>query len=80
MTDEVRDELEAAVDELLGTDTKTWKSISLFDTVTHIVARINSRVFVGLPLCACTVAFVLMTLLTISRPQRELPQKRHRLC
>lgn len=80
MTDEVKDELETAVDELLGTDTKTWESISLFDTITHIVARINSRVFVGLPLCSYKSACILMTLLTINRPQREIPQKRHRLC
>ena len=51
VTGEVRDELEIAVDELWGIDTYHWKSIVLFDVITKIVARINSRVFVGLPLC-----------------------------
>lgn len=51
MTNEVRDELEAAVDEIFGKDSNEWRSINLFDAITRIVARTNSRVFVGLPLC-----------------------------
>lgn len=51
VTDEVRDEMEAAVDQIFGMDSEEWKSIGLFDAITQIVARINSRVFVGLPLC-----------------------------
>ena len=57
MTDVVRDELKAAVDDIFGTDTENWNSIGLFDAITKVVARINNRVFVGLPLC--TVAALL---------------------
>ena len=34
-----------------GIETEEWKLIGLFDAITKVVARINNRVFVGLPLC-----------------------------
>ena len=51
MTEIVNDELKTAVDEIFGTDADNWSAIGLFDAVTKVVARINNRVFVGLPLC-----------------------------
>ena len=51
MTNVVSDELKAAVDDIFGTDTENWTSVGLFDAITKVVARINNRVFVGLPLC-----------------------------
>ena len=51
MTDAVNDELKTAVDKIFGSDTEQWKLIELFDSMTKVVAKINNRVFVGLPLC-----------------------------
>lgn len=51
MTDVVNDELRTAVDEIFGIETEQWKLIGFFDAITKVVARINNRVFVGLPLC-----------------------------
>jgi hypothetical protein len=51
LTDVVSDELRMAVDEIFGTDTENWKSTGLFDAITKVVARLNNRVFVGVPLC-----------------------------
>ncbi|KAI1614998.1 cytochrome P450 [Exophiala viscosa] len=51
VTPEVCDELAAAVDEIWGTSTKTWGFVKVFDSLTRIIARVNNRVFVGLPLC-----------------------------
>ena len=51
MTDLVNDELRTAIDEIFGTNTEEWELIRLFDAIKRVVARINNRVFVGLPLC-----------------------------
>ncbi|KIV86966.1 hypothetical protein PV11_02540 [Exophiala sideris] len=51
VTPEVCDELAAAVDEIWGTSTKKWAFVKVFDSLTRIIARVNNRVFVGLPLC-----------------------------
>jgi hypothetical protein len=57
LTDAVSDELRTAVDEIFGTDTDEWKSIGLFDAITKLVARLNNRVFVGMPLCKHALKF-----------------------
>jgi hypothetical protein len=57
LTDAVSDELRTAVDEIFGTDTDEWKSIGLFDAITKVVARLNNRVFVGMPLCKHALKF-----------------------
>ncbi|KIW66429.1 hypothetical protein PV04_05764 [Phialophora macrospora] len=63
VTQEVCDELNAAVDRIWGPDPEDedeeqervgkggWKTVVLLDSMTSIVARVSNRVFVGLPLC-----------------------------
>ncbi|EXJ92197.1 hypothetical protein A1O3_00747 [Capronia epimyces CBS 606.96] len=51
VTPEVCDELAAAVDEIWGTDTQHFTEVTLFDSITKIIARTSNRVFVGLPFC-----------------------------
>ncbi|EXJ93891.1 hypothetical protein A1O1_02284 [Capronia coronata CBS 617.96] len=51
VTPEVCDELCAAVDEIWGTDTQALKEVTLFESITKIIARTSNRVFVGLPFC-----------------------------
>ncbi|KAM7183332.1 Cytochrome P450 [Naviculisporaceae sp. PSN 640] len=47
----VREELELAIDSLLGKGEDNWKSLDLFDTVRRIVNQAGSRFVVGAPLC-----------------------------
>ena len=44
-------EVADALDEIWGTDAKTWKEIRLYDSTLIMVSRIVNRMIVGLPLC-----------------------------
>lgn len=50
---DIMDELTTGFDETWGFDTKTWKTIGVFDNMMAIIARTSNRIFVGLPLCMC---------------------------
>ncbi|KAK7968923.1 hypothetical protein PG988_007996 [Apiospora saccharicola] len=49
--DDVVDEMEQALIDRWGTDTDGWVEVSVYQTLLHIIARLSTRVFVGLPLC-----------------------------
>lgn len=48
---DVVDEMEQALADSWGTDTDSWVEVNVYQTLLHIVARLSTRVFVGLPLC-----------------------------
>lgn len=47
----VREELELAIDALLGMNTEHWLTVNLFDTMRLIINRTGSLFSVGIPLC-----------------------------
>ena len=51
LTEDLVDEVEAAVAEGWGRDAGSWNEICVFETVMQMVARVSNRVFVGKPLC-----------------------------
>ncbi|KAL7806749.1 cytochrome P450 [Trichoderma gracile] len=50
-TNDVIEEIQAALDDLWGNDTANWKQIELLDVCLELMSRIVSRMYVGLPLC-----------------------------
>ncbi|KAK8095966.1 cytochrome P450 [Apiospora kogelbergensis] len=50
-SDDVVDEMEQALVDSWGTNTDDWVEVNVYQTLLHIVARLSTRVFVGLPLC-----------------------------
>ncbi|KAL6903884.1 cytochrome P450 [Trichoderma evansii] len=50
-TNDAIDEIHAALDDLWGNDTRSWRQVDLFDVSLELVSRVVSRIFVGLPLC-----------------------------
>ncbi|KAF7367745.1 hypothetical protein MSAN_00838400 [Mycena sanguinolenta] len=48
---DVRDEIICAFDDVLELEGSEWKSYPVLPTMMTIVARVNNRLFVGLPLC-----------------------------
>ncbi|KAK8087840.1 P450 monooxygenase [Apiospora hydei] len=49
--DDVVDEMEQALADSWGTNTDEWVEVNVYQTLLRIVARLSTRVFVGLPLC-----------------------------
>ncbi|KAJ7309361.1 cytochrome P450 [Mycena albidolilacea] len=49
--DGVKEEVEAAFDDILDLPDTEWKTLKMLDSITAVVARVSNRVFVGLPLC-----------------------------
>lgn len=49
-TDDVLEEIHAALDESWGSDTSTWTEIDLLEVCLSLMSRIVARVYVGLPL------------------------------
>lgn len=47
----VREEIQYAIDLLLGEDTKNWHTVDLLDTMRAIINRAGCRFVVGNPLC-----------------------------
>ncbi|KAK7989928.1 Vacuolar calcium ion transporter [Apiospora arundinis] len=52
--DDVVDEMEQALTDSWGTNTDDWVEVNVYQTLLHIVARLSTRVFIGLPLCRDT--------------------------
>ncbi|KAK5625314.1 hypothetical protein RRF57_001030 [Xylaria bambusicola] len=50
-TDDIADEVLAALDEYWGTDTEEWREVKVYDTMLPIISRISIRVFMGRQLC-----------------------------
>lgn len=50
-TNDVIEEIQAALEDLWGNDTKEWKQVELLDACLELMSRIVSRMYVGLPLC-----------------------------
>jgi len=50
-TGDVVEEIDFAFIKNWGTDTKEWKEVVAYDTMSDIISRISNRVLVGLPLC-----------------------------
>ncbi|KAE8376229.1 cytochrome P450 [Aspergillus bertholletiae] len=44
-------ELQSAIDETLGLDTTSWRTLNIYSTMGKIVSRANRRVVLGEPLC-----------------------------
>ncbi|KAF1808680.1 cytochrome P450 [Eremomyces bilateralis CBS 781.70] len=51
LTEEIWDEITAAIDESWGIDTEHWKDVHVYNTMMFTISRVSNRVFVGLPLC-----------------------------
>ncbi|KAK8055059.1 cytochrome P450 [Apiospora rasikravindrae] len=49
--DDVVDEMEQALADGWGIDTDEWVEVNVYQTLLRMVARLSTRVFVGLPLC-----------------------------
>lgn len=45
------EELQSAVDETLGLDTTSWKTLNIYSTMGNIISRANRRVILGESLC-----------------------------
>jgi hypothetical protein len=50
-TGDVIDEIDFAFRKNWGVDTKAWKEVVVYDTMSDIISRISNRVLVGVPLC-----------------------------
>jgi len=50
-TNDVLEEVQAALGDLWGNDTQNWNEVDLLDVCLESMSRIVSRVYVGLPLC-----------------------------
>ncbi|KAI1082512.1 cytochrome P450 [Whalleya microplaca] len=49
--DDVVEEASLCLEEIWGTDTEEWREVKVYDTMLHLIARLSTRVFMGLPLC-----------------------------
>lgn len=47
----MREELELAIEAMLGQDTENWTTLDIFETIRRIINRAGSRFVVGAPLC-----------------------------
>jgi cytochrome P450 len=45
------DEIEHSLAQFWGTDSDEFKSIGVYDSMTHVVGQVTNRAFVGLPFC-----------------------------
>lgn len=52
-TGAVIEEIDYAFRLAWGVDTKEWRAVVTYDTMSEIISRISNRVLVGLPLCKC---------------------------
>jgi hypothetical protein len=50
-TGAVIEEIDYAFRLAWGVDTKEWREVVTYDTMSEIISRISNRVLVGLPLC-----------------------------
>jgi hypothetical protein len=59
VTGDVGDEMVRAVEDVFGgeevSSDQEWREVKLFDGITKVIARTSNRVFVGLPLCRCSL-------------------------
>ncbi|KAI9769616.1 MAG: hypothetical protein M1839_003618 [Geoglossum umbratile] len=51
LTGDMVEEIEFALEQNWGVDTKEWKEVPVYDTIADVIRRISNRVLVGLPLC-----------------------------
>ncbi|MCJ1387467.1 hypothetical protein MMC18_000310 [Xylographa bjoerkii] len=51
LTEDIMEELTLQLDKSWGLDTKDWKKVSVFDSMTDVLYSTINRVLVGLPLC-----------------------------
>ncbi|KAI1868025.1 uncharacterized protein JN550_006513 [Neoarthrinium moseri] len=49
--EDIVDEVELCLRDTWGTDTENWREVRLYDTMLEAIARMSTRVFIGLPLC-----------------------------
>lgn len=47
----IQEEVENAMNISWGTDTQSWKELTVWDNVMFIISHVTNRMFVGLPLC-----------------------------
>lgn len=50
-TNDVVEEVNICLEEIWGTDTEEWREVKVYDTMLTLVARLSTRVLVGVPLC-----------------------------
>jgi cytochrome P450 len=48
---DIVDETQMCLEENWGLDVQEWREVNVYDTMLDIVARLSTRVFMGLPLC-----------------------------
>lgn len=48
---DIWDEIKDCVDQTWGLDTTSFKDISVWDNMMHVISRVSNRMFVGKPLC-----------------------------
>ncbi|KAI0381267.1 cytochrome P450 [Hypomontagnella monticulosa] len=49
--DDVVEEVNLCLEETWGLDTEEWREVKVYDTMLILIARLSTRVFMGLPLC-----------------------------
>ncbi|KAL7619650.1 hypothetical protein AAE478_010191 [Parahypoxylon ruwenzoriense] len=49
--DDIVEEVNLCLGESWGLDTEEWREVSVYSTMLNLIARLSTRVFVGLPLC-----------------------------
>ncbi|KAI2635828.1 cytochrome P450 [Hypomontagnella submonticulosa] len=50
-TDDIIEEANLCLEETWGLDTEEWREVKVYDTMLILIARLSTRVFIGLPLC-----------------------------
>ncbi|KAI1139327.1 cytochrome P450 [Hypoxylon sp. FL0543] len=49
--DDIVDEVNSCLEETWGLDTEEWREVKVYDTILILIARLSTRVLLGLPLC-----------------------------
>lgn len=51
LTPEIDEQVRICVDDIYGTDETEWTKVNIWDSLMMLIPRVNSRMFVGKPLC-----------------------------
>jgi len=72
-TGAVIEEIDYAFRMAWGVDTKEWRDVVAYDTMSEIISRISNRVLVGLPLCKFSPSPNVNSADPFPRSERGLP-------
>ena len=51
LTSDIVEEIQEQIDKSWGLDTKEWKEVGVYDTMSKVIHRATNRILVGRPLC-----------------------------